>query len=214
MRIAIATFDGFNEIDSFVALNILNRVKHEDWKAEIIAPSKSVISMNGVIVYTQQPFEFINQADAVLFGSGKLTRKVIQDEKLMSDLQLDPSRQLIGSQCSGAMIMKHLGFVENTPICTDLSTRAWLVEAGAEVLDQAFFTEGNIATAGGCLSSQYLAAWVIYRSLGREAVADAIRYVAPVGEEQRLVQHVLATAENGMEQKMGENFGTELSTPL
>ena len=132
----------------------------------------------------------------------------------MSDLQLDPSRQLIGSQCSGAMLMKRLGFVENTPICTDLSTRAWLVEAGVEVLDQAFFTEGNIATAGGCLSSQYLAAWVIYRSLGREAVADAIRYVAPVGEEQRLVQHVLATVENGMKQKMGENFSTELSTPL
>ena len=214
MRIAIATFDGFNEIDSFVALNILNRVNHEGWKAEIIAPSKSVTSMNGVIVYTQQPFEFINQADAVLFGSGKLTRKVIQDEQLMSDLQLDPSRQLIGSQCSGAMIMKRLGFVEDTPICTDLSTRPGLVEAGAEVLDQPFFAKGNIATAGGCLSSQYLAAWIIYRSLGQEAAAEAIRYVAPVGEEQRLVEHVLATVENGMKQTMGENFSTELSTPL
>jgi hypothetical protein len=33
MRIAILTFDGFNEIDSFVALNLLNRVKRPGWQA-------------------------------------------------------------------------------------------------------------------------------------------------------------------------------------
>lgn len=195
MKIAIVTFEGFNEIDSFVALHILNRVKREGWKAEIVAPSDSVTSMNGVSVHTQQPFSFVNQADAVLFGSGKLTRTMIQDEKLMSGLQLDPSRQLIGAQCSGALIMKRLGLVENTPICTDLVTRPWLIESGAQVIDQSFIAKGNIATAGGCLSSQYLAAWVIYRSLGREAVEEALSYVATVGEEQSLVERVFAVIE-------------------
>jgi transcriptional regulator GlxA family with amidase domain len=195
MKIAIVTFEGFNEIDSFVALHILNRVKREGWKAEIVAPSDSVTSMNGVTVHTQQPLSFVNQADAVLFGSGRLTRTVIQDEKLMSSFQLDPSRQLIGSQCSGALIMKRLGLVENTPICTDSVTRPWLVESGAQVIDRSFMAEGNIATAGGCLSSQYLAAWVIYRSLGREAVEEALSYVAPVGEEQSLIERVFAAIE-------------------
>jgi transcriptional regulator GlxA family with amidase domain len=195
MKIAIVTFEGFNEIDSFVALHILNRVKREGWKAEIVAPSDSVTSMNGVTVHTQQPFSFVNQADAVLFGSGKLTRSVIQDEKLMSDFQLDPSRQLIGSQCSGALVMKRLGLVEDTPICTDLVTRPWLIESGVQVIDQSFMAKGNIATAGGCLSSQYLAAWVIYRSLGRKAVEEALSYVAPVGEEQSLVERVFAVIE-------------------
>lgn len=130
--------------------------------------------MNGVTVHSQQPFSFVNQADAVLFGSGKLTRTLIQDEKLMSVFQLDPSCQLIGSQCSGALILQRLGLIENTPICTDLITRPYLVESGAQVIDQSFVTKGNIATAGGCLSSQYLAAWVIHRSLGREAVIEPI----------------------------------------
>lgn len=134
MRIAIVTFEGFNEIDSFVTLNILNRVKRESWKAKIVAPSNSVTLMNGVIVHTQQPFLFVNQADVVLFGSGKLTRTVIQDEKMMSSFRLDPSRQMIGSQCSGALIMKRLGLIENTLICTDLGTRSWLVESGAQVM--------------------------------------------------------------------------------
>lgn len=195
MKIAIVTFEGFNEIDSFVALHILNRVKREGWKAEIVAPSGSVTSMNGVTVHTQQPFSFVNQADAVLFGSGKLTRSVIQDKKLMSGFQLDPSRQLIGSQCSGALVMKRLGLVENTPICTDLVTRPWLIKSGAQVIDQSFMAKGNIATAGGCLSSQYLAAWVIYRSLGRKAVEEALSHVAPVGEEQRLVERAFAVIE-------------------
>ena len=36
MQIAILTFDGFNEIDSFVACNVLNRIR--GWKASIAAP--------------------------------------------------------------------------------------------------------------------------------------------------------------------------------
>lgn len=199
MKIAIVTFEGFNEIDSFVALNVLNRIKRKGWKAEIVAPSDSVTSMNGVTVHTQQLFPFVNQADAVLFGSGMLTRAVIQDEKLMSGFQLNPSRQLIGSQCSGALIMKRLGLVENIPICTDLVTRPWLVESGAQVIDQSFMAKGNIATAGGCLSSQYLAAWIIYRSLGREAVEEALSYVAPVGEEQSLVKRAFAVIEGSVD---------------
>ena len=193
MKIAIVTFEGFNEIDSFVALNILNRVSGKDWSAEIVAPEDYVTSMNGVVVQSQQPFSYINQADAVLFGSGTLTRSVVKNERLMAIPKLNPSRQLIGSQCSGALILKHLGLVERMPICTDSTTAPWLVEAGAEVIHQPFFSKGNIATAGGCLSSQYLAAWIINQKLGSEAVVQALGAVAPVGEEQSLVQHVLET---------------------
>jgi hypothetical protein len=46
----------------------------------------------------------MNRADAILIGSGRQNRTAIQDEQLMSVFQLDPSRQLIGSQCSGAPI--------------------------------------------------------------------------------------------------------------
>lgn len=191
MQVAIVTFEGFNEIDSFVALHILNRVKRDDWKVYITAPSQSITSMNGVIIQSQKPLEFANEADVVLFGSGRLTRQVIQNEKLMAVLQLNPERQLIGSQCSGALILKKLGLVEAMPVCTDNTTRPYLLETGAEVLNQAFYTQNNIATAGGCLSSQYLAAWVIYRIFGQEAMLEAIKYVAPVGEENMLVEQML-----------------------
>jgi len=60
------------------------------------------------------------------------------------------------------------------------------------VLNQPFFARDNIATAGGCLSSSYLAAWLIARSEGMEAAASALHFVAPVGEKESFVKGALA----------------------
>jgi len=49
-----------------------------------------------------------------------------------------------------------------------------------------------VATAGGCLASQYLAAWVIARLEGLEAAEAAMHYVAPVGEKEEYVARMLA----------------------
>ena len=62
---------------------------------------------------------------------------------------------------------------------------------GALVLDQPFYANGNVATAGGCLSSQYLAAWIIARLDGLDAAASAMHYVAPVGEKDEYVTRAL-----------------------
>ncbi|MDN2663063.1 hypothetical protein OW492_06700 [Psychromonas sp. 14N.309.X.WAT.B.A12] len=96
MKIAILTFDGFNELDSFIAMGILNRMKEQGWDVQITSPSPSVVSMNGVTVMSQQPLEFANTADVVLFGSGLLIRDIAKDSHLLSRLNLDPNKQLIG----------------------------------------------------------------------------------------------------------------------
>lgn len=193
MRIAIVTFEGFNEIDSFVTFHILNRVKLDGWKAEITCPAEVVESLNGVRINAQRPLEFANEADAVLFGSGRLTRDLVDDRAIMSRLKLDPRRQLIGSQCSGALFLAKLGFLRALPVCTDLKTRPLLEAAGVRVLDQPFYASANIASAGGCLSSSYLATWFIWRLLGREAAESALDYVAPVGEREQYVSGALGT---------------------
>lgn len=192
MRIAIVTFEGFNEIDSFVTSHILNRIQLAGWKAEITSPSETVQSLNGVHVRAQRPLEFANEADAVVFGSGRFTREIVEDQAIMSRLRLDPRRQLIGSQCSGALFLAKLGLLRTLPVCTDLKTRPLVEAAGIRVLDQTFFASGNVASAGGCLSSPYLATWVIWRLLGREAAATALGYVAPVGEHAQYIAGVLA----------------------
>lgn len=193
-HIAILTFDGFNELDSIVALGILNRVRKTDWRVTLACPTPTVTSMNGVTVHAQSSLVEACAADAVLVGSGVRTREVANDAALMSALQLDPKRQLIGAQCSGTLLLAKLGVLGTLPACTDLTTKPWVQEAGVEVLNQPFVAHGNVATAGGCLASQYLAAWLLTRLLGREAAEAALHYVAPVGEKDtyvtRAMEHV------------------------
>ena len=192
MNIAILTFEGFNELDSFIASAILNRMKDDGWNVQITCPSASVTSMNGVAVEAQQPLEFANSADVVLFGSGMCTRDVAKDRSILDRLNLDPAKQLICAQCSGTLLLGVLGFLKDEPACTDLTTTPWVKEAGIEVLDQPFVAKGNIATAGGCLASQYLATWIIAKLAGASAAESAIHYVAPVGEKESTVSHSMS----------------------
>ena len=192
MDIAILTFDGFNELDSFIALGILNRMKVEGWSVQITCPSDKVTSMNGITVEAQQPLAFTQTADVVLFGSGIYTRDIAKDTTILDQLNLDPSKQIIGAQCSGTLLLATLGLLNGLPACTDLTTKPWVIEAGIDVLNQPFIANGNVATAGGCLSSQYLACWVISKIAGRQAAGAAIHYVAPVGEKEETVDRCIA----------------------
>jgi len=191
MHIAILTFDGFNELDSLIALGVLNRIKKPGWRVSICCPTPEVTSMNGVTIRAQTLLEEARSADAVVVGSGVKTREVVASPELMGRLALDPARQLIAAQCSGTLVLARLGLVEGVPACTDLTTKPWVQEAGVEVLNQPFFARGNVATAGGCFASPYLAGWIIARTEGVEAAAGALHYVAPVGEKEAYVANAL-----------------------
>ncbi|BCS54334.1 DJ-1/PfpI family protein [Geobacter sp. SVR] len=190
MHIAILTFQGFNELDSLIALGVLNRIKKPDWRVTICCPEPEVTSMNGVTIRAQSTLEDAASADAVIIGSGRQTRQIVSSPELMSRLSLQPERQLIAAQCSGTLILAKLGLL-GAVACTDLTTKPWVEEAGVEVLNQPFFAQGNVATAGGCLASSYVAGWLIARTEGLEAASKALHYVAPIGEKEAFVANAL-----------------------
>ena len=191
MHIAILTFQGFNELDSLIALGVLNRVKRPDWRVSLCCPEPTVTSMNGVVVHAQSSLAEVALADAVIVGSGMQTREVVSNPALMAQLCLDPTRQLVAAQCSGTLVLAKLGLLDAVPACTDLITKPWVQEAGVQVLNQPFFAAGNVATAGGCFASQYLAAWIIARRVGQDEARAALYYVAPVGEKEDYVNRAM-----------------------
>ena len=191
MHIAILTFQGFNELDSFIALGVLNRIKKPGWRVTLSCPLPCVTSMNGVTINAQSSLAEARAADAVIVGSGMQTREIVDDPALMAQLTLDPARQLIGAQCSGTLVLAKLGLLGTVPACTDLTTKPWVQAAGVEVLNQPFYARGNIATAGGCFASQYLAAWIIARTEGVDAAGNALHYLAPVGEKDEYVARAM-----------------------
>ena len=144
--------------------------------------------MNGLMLDAHTDLSVLPTADAVLLGSGMQTRQWAQDPALMAQLQLDPERQLIGAQCSGTLLLTQLGWMRHLPVSTDLTTRPWVQETGVQVHDQPLVVHGNVATAGGCLASHYLAAWVITRLRGAAAAREVLHYFAPVGEKDLYVE--------------------------
>jgi transcriptional regulator GlxA family with amidase domain len=195
VHIAILTFDGFNELDSLIAYGLLGRIRllgDADWRVSIASPTPRVTSMNGLTLDAHIDLRDASQADAVLVGSGMKTRDVAANPDLMAQLRLDPARQLVGAQCSGTFLLARLGLLGSLPACTDNTSKPWVQAAGVNVSAQPFVAHGNVATAGGCLSAQYLSAWVLARLKGEAAAREVLHYFAPVGEKALFVDRAMA----------------------
>lgn len=191
MKISILTFEGFNEIDSLVAFRMLKWLRKEDWTINICCPTTEVTSMGGLKVHAHELLEESHKADAVIIGSGSLTREIIKNDAIMNRIHLDPSNQIIGAQCSGTLMAEKLGLLKNVPVCTDSMTKPWVEETGLKVLNQSIFSKNNIATAGGCLAAAYLTAWIIAKLDTLDVAITALHYFAPVGEKDDFVERAL-----------------------
>lgn len=55
---------------------------------------------------------------------------------MLARMNVDPARQLLVGQCSGALIMSALGLFSGEPVCTDLVTEPLLTRQGLCVPDQ------------------------------------------------------------------------------
>lgn len=197
MKIAVLTLEGCNEMDSFVAFSMLNRVKRPDWQVKITGqatgPGETIASSNGVAIGLQADLDWTAAADAVLVGSGRDSALYAADADFIARLRLDPARQVIGAQCSGALLLHAAGLLPpGRAICSDSMTRPQLEARGLTVLDQPFRADGNIATAGGCLASAHLATWLMLRLADAATAARVLHYVAPMGEKDATVARVFA----------------------
>lgn len=190
--VAILTLPGFNEIDSFLALHILNRA--DGVTAFLAGPSQEAVSMNGIATGISGTLAEASKADAVLVGSGIKTREFAADPAFLESLQLNPARQLVASQCSGALILARLGLLDGVPVCTDNKTRPWIEDLGFKVMEAPLAVSGNVATAGGCLSAQYIATWLLLRLTSESETRRALAYVVPVGEGDAYTRSLIERA--------------------
>ena len=191
MHIAILTFEGYNELDSLIALGVLNRVRKADWRVSIASPSPRVRSMNGVVIESHVSLDEASAADAVIVGSGRQTREVVADQALMARLQLDPSRQLLGAQCSGTLVLAKLGLLDGVPACTDLMIEAVGPGSRRRGARPAVLRQGQ-CRHGRRMSLVGLSRGLDDRPPGRRrGGGSALHYVAPVGEKEEYVERAM-----------------------
>jgi putative intracellular protease/amidase len=183
MLIAQIVFDDFTDLDVFLCWDLLHRVRHPDWSVKLLGTAPTHTSRTGLPIPMHGTIEQAREADAVLFASGPSTRQLRFDHAYLRRFELAPERQLIGSMCSGALLLAALGLLEGKRATTHPVVVQLLRDAGVDVLEQPFVREGKLATAAACLAGVDLAAWVIESLLGGEARDAALAEVRPVGRE-------------------------------
>ncbi|MBS1792307.1 MAG: DJ-1/PfpI family protein [Acidobacteria bacterium] len=182
MDIAIVIFDKFTDLDLWLMWDLLNRVRIDGWKVKILGEKDTHVSATGIETKTHGRVEEANAADAVLFISGQGAREKAADANWLAKFSLDPEKQLIGSICSGSLLLAKLGLLEGKTATTYPTTKTALEALGVEVVEKPFVAHGSVATAGGCLAQQYLIGWVIENLAGKDWAELVVKAVQPVGE--------------------------------
>jgi transcriptional regulator GlxA family with amidase domain len=181
-KIAIIVFDKFTDLDLWLMWDLLGRVRVPGWEVKILGENETHLSATNIEVKTHGRIEEANDADAVLFVSGRGTRDRIADESWLAKFDLNPEKQLIGSICSGSLILAKLGLLEGKTATTYPTSKAVLEGFGIEVIEKPFVAHDKTATAGGCLAQQYLIGWVIENLADKDLSELVLKSIQPVGE--------------------------------
>ncbi|WP_242245630.1 DJ-1/PfpI family protein [Bacillus cereus group sp. BfR-BA-01523] len=186
MEIAIVCFDNFTDIDVFLPWDLLNRVRLvggiSDWNVQLLGTEKTHISMSGLRIPMTGSISDIPSADAVIFASGKGVQDLYKNQEYITSIHVDPQRQLIGSMCSGSLLLGAKKLLTGKKATTYPSAVEQLKEFDVDVIEQGFVNEGNISTAAGCFAAQDLSAWIIRTLINEEMVDTVLETVQPVGK--------------------------------
>jgi transcriptional regulator GlxA family with amidase domain len=154
----------------------------QPWDVKIIGDKPEHTSTSGLKIPMHGNLLEAKSSDVVLFASGPGTRTKYGDTEYLNCFDLNPERQMIGSMCSGALILAGLGLLKNKEATTYPTAKSLLESLGVSVVEKPFVQNGNIATAAGCLAAQYLIGWVIETKVGIEMRKTVLKSIQPVGE--------------------------------
>jgi transcriptional regulator GlxA family with amidase domain len=188
MKIDIVVFDGFDELDAVAPYEVLRTAAElgAPIEAELVGAhgAAAITASHGLRVAVERgPAE---DADMVLVpGGGWFHGAGVRDEIERGELidVLKAARErgaVVGSVCTGAMLLAAAGLVEGRPATTHHTAIEDLRAAGAQIVDGArYVDDGELLTAGGVTSGLDLALHVVEKTAGAdiaEQVAREIEY--------------------------------------
>lgn len=195
-KVGIVLFDDFTDVDFFLMYDLLGRTD-DSWTVSILGTKSEHTSHLGMKVKTNGHISEVINQDVVLITSGKRgIPAAMKDAEFMSALKLDPDRQLIGSICAGSFILHELGLLKGKPLTTNPDAKAVLQNMGGDVQDLPLVIEGNIATAGGCLSLMYLIGWLAERLFDSNKRRSIQNQLIPAGQLELFEELIAKTIES------------------
>ncbi|WP_051117839.1 DJ-1/PfpI family protein [Vibrio campbellii] len=203
-KVGIVLFDDFTDADFFLMYDLLGRTT-DSWDVKILGTRAEHNSQLGLSVKTDGHISEVKEQDVVLITSGyRGIPAALKDESFMSALQLNPKEQLIGSICAGSFVLHELGLLKGKKLTTNPHAKATLEGMGGDVQDLPLVIEGNIATAGGCLSIMYLVGWVaerLFDSNRRKKIQDQLIPAGQFDLFENLISTTIQSAQSGSTSK-------------
>ena len=105
--------------------------------------------------------------------------------------------------------MHELGLLENKKMTTNSDAKFALESLGGDVQDLPLVVNGNIATAGGCLSLMYLIGWLAERLFDVDTRRMIQNQLLPAGQQDIFEKLISATIKSAEKMNSHNNVSLE-----
>jgi transcriptional regulator GlxA family with amidase domain len=182
MRIEIVVFDGFDEMDAIAPYEVLRTAAAlgAPIEAELVGAhgAGTITASHGARIEvargpSEAPDLMLVPGGGWFHGAG--VRAEIERGDLLDVLvAAREAGSIVGSVCTGAMLLAAAGLVEGRPATTHHEAIEDLRAAGAQIVDRArFVDDGDLVTAGGVTSGLDLALHIVEKAAGA-SIADRV----------------------------------------
>jgi len=185
MRIAIAVFEGAEELDFVGPWEVLAawRYLHED-EVEVFLVADTldpVACAKGMRVLADRTWDDAGEIDVLVYPGGKGTRPQLGNEAIRARLRgLRDSGTLMTSVCTGSLVYADAGLLDGKPAATYHTAFGELLPLGREIEarpDDRFVDAGEVITAAGVSAGIDMALHLVGRLHSLERAREVRRYI-------------------------------------
>ena len=185
VRIAIAVFDGAEELDFVGPWEVLAGWRHldpDDVEVFLVADSTDPVTCaKGMRVLPDHTWEHAGDFDVLVYPGGRGTRPQLGDERIRSRLRrLKERGTLMTSVCTGSLVYADAGLLDGRPATTYWSELDLLAELGQDIErrpDDRFVDDGEVITAAGVSAGIDMALHLVGRLASPEKAREVRRYI-------------------------------------
>jgi transcriptional regulator GlxA family with amidase domain len=185
MRIAIAVFEGAEELDFVGPWEVLAAWRFlypDDVDVFLVGEdSAPVTCAKGMRVLPDQSWDELGDVDVLVYPGGRGTRAQLGDERIRSRLrELKQRGTLMASVCTGALVYADAGLLDGQPATTYWSAFEELLPLGREITPRPhdrFVDNGDVVTAAGVSAGVDMALHLVGRLGSPDKAREVRRYI-------------------------------------
>jgi transcriptional regulator GlxA family with amidase domain len=186
MRVAIALFDGAEELDWAGPWEVL-AAWSQQWPDDgvevftVAQENREVTCAKGLRVLPDRTWNDVGKVDVLVYPGGMGTRRELKDDDVLSWLRsVKDDGTLMTSVCTGSLVYAAAGFLRDRPATTYWNALDLLrkLEPTVETRpDDRFVDSGEIVTAAGVSAGIDMALHLVARLHSPERAREVRRYI-------------------------------------